>query len=256
LNYHSYLKLGELLSLQSPLTKSEHEPYFIITHQIIELWFKVILEKNLHTIQLMLDGQTSEIPNRITWSTDKIDRASMTISSLEDMTPEEFTGFRSALGSASGAQSHQFKELEIQGGLKNEDVLARYRTEAAKSDDIRVRFSLPTFRTALQKMVEGLRLVHLAVLPAAEGENLGQTLSKCYADSRFSALREIMDALYEYDRAFKELRERHLKVVRKVIGALPGTGGTSGAKFLEGRLKDQFFPEISKIVDEFRSRES
>ena len=45
--YPSYLRLGELLSLQHPRSKPEHpdELLFIVVHQASELWLKVLLHE-------------------------------------------------------------------------------------------------------------------------------------------------------------------------------------------------------------------
>ena len=45
--YQSYLRVPELLSLQSPLSDPEEhdEMLFIVIHQVYELWFKVVLHE-------------------------------------------------------------------------------------------------------------------------------------------------------------------------------------------------------------------
>ena len=47
LNYNSYLKIPELLSLQQQKTNPPHhdEMFFIIIHQAMELWFKLLLHE-------------------------------------------------------------------------------------------------------------------------------------------------------------------------------------------------------------------
>ena len=45
INYASYLRIPELLDLQSLRSEPPHpeELHFIVTHQAIELWFKLVL---------------------------------------------------------------------------------------------------------------------------------------------------------------------------------------------------------------------
>ena len=46
-DYPTYLRLDELLALQTPLSRPEHpdELLFIVVHQASELWFKCILHE-------------------------------------------------------------------------------------------------------------------------------------------------------------------------------------------------------------------
>ncbi|MGH2696726.1 MAG: tryptophan 2,3-dioxygenase family protein, partial [Actinomycetota bacterium] len=60
LSYGSYLKVPELLSLQSPLSKpaAHDELLFIIVHQAFELWFREMVFE-LETVRdLMFAGDT------------------------------------------------------------------------------------------------------------------------------------------------------------------------------------------------------
>ena len=61
LTYSSYLKLDQLLNLQEFRSKDrEHdELFFIIIHQVYELWFKQVLHELDHLIGLL--GQ-SDLP--------------------------------------------------------------------------------------------------------------------------------------------------------------------------------------------------
>ena len=50
LDYGSYLKVDEIISLQDPVSNQTGEPahvemLYIITHQVYELWFKAILHE-------------------------------------------------------------------------------------------------------------------------------------------------------------------------------------------------------------------
>ncbi|NDB27414.1 MAG: tryptophan 2,3-dioxygenase, partial [Actinobacteria bacterium] len=56
--YSSYLKVEELLQLQSPRSAGpEHdEMLFIIVHQTYELWFKCVLHELARAQQLLENG--------------------------------------------------------------------------------------------------------------------------------------------------------------------------------------------------------
>src|SRR5271165_1403965 len=71
--YASYLRIHELLSLQSPLSSSDHGPehdemLFIVIHQVYELWFKELLHELDH-LQALLHGNK---PVRVAHTTRRI----------------------------------------------------------------------------------------------------------------------------------------------------------------------------------------
>eukprot|EP01127_Copromyxa_protea_P014091 TRINITY_DN3878_c0_g1_i3.p1 TRINITY_DN3878_c0_g1~~TRINITY_DN3878_c0_g1_i3.p1 ORF type:complete len:308 (+),score=64.88 TRINITY_DN3878_c0_g1_i3:28-951(+) len=127
--YWDYLKLDKLLSLQSGVwdesnadNVSVDELHFIIVHQTFELWFKLILAE----LRLSKDKlSTSYVPeetvpyvvhhlNRVT----EIFRAAThNWQVMETLAPQDFLEFRSGLGTASGFQSFQMREMETLLGL-------------------------------------------------------------------------------------------------------------------------------------------
>src|SRR5207302_4566691 len=114
LTYANYLDLEKLLTLQKPRsTPPEHdEMLFIVIHQIYELWFKQLLhEFGKLQSQLEAGGTTHAMRTlRRTLAILKIVVAQLDV--LETMTPTQFTRFRDWLGTSSGFESAQFRELE------------------------------------------------------------------------------------------------------------------------------------------------
>src|SRR5690606_3607387 len=101
---------------------SHDETLFIVVHQVYELWFKQILhemrsirdlfisdkieERSLHSVNERL-GRVIKIQKLL------IDQLPV----MESMTPMDFLEFRDLLVPASGYQSGQYKENEINMGL-------------------------------------------------------------------------------------------------------------------------------------------
>jgi tryptophan 2,3-dioxygenase len=60
---------------------------------------------------------------------------------------------------------------------------------------------------------------------------------------------ELLTALVDVDELLSDWRYRHLLMVRRMIGLRVGTGGTSGAGYLEGALsKHYIFKELTEIA--------
>lgn len=62
LTYGRYLKVPELLSLQTGQSSPPHhdEPLFIIIHQVYELWFKLLLHEVDSAIELLAADKLAE----------------------------------------------------------------------------------------------------------------------------------------------------------------------------------------------------
>src|SRR5947208_4682202 len=115
LTYSSYLKLDQLLALQQPLSSPEEhdEQLFIISHQVYELWFKLLLHE--------LDRIKREFCANKLWEAVAAWKRVRTIMKvmveqvdiLETLTPMSFGSFRDRLENASGFQSSQFREFEF-----------------------------------------------------------------------------------------------------------------------------------------------
>ena len=125
-SYAGYLRLDQLLSAQQPRSAEPDEMLFIVIHQIYELWFKQLLHE-LGKLQSQLEsGETTHAMRtlRRTLAILKIVVAQLDV--LETMTPTQFTRFRDALGTSSGLQSAQFRELEAVLGRRDRMMLAQY----------------------------------------------------------------------------------------------------------------------------------
>ena len=126
-NYWDYLKLKPLLGLQGGLEEDESlletdELHFIITHQALELWFKLILaELRAARDQLNEPRLPEEQVPRVVYHLRRVVAilrlATQTFSVMETLTPQDFMSFRDKLTPASGFQSFQMREIELILGI-------------------------------------------------------------------------------------------------------------------------------------------
>jgi len=125
-SYSTYLQLGKVLNANLPLTKPTafHEHLFISTHQAFEIWFKQIVYDMDYIIDIMRQNPIPEsdllLVQRVLKRINEIFRVMpQQFAILETMTPLDFMEFRTALGTASGFQSIQWRLLEVKFGLTN-----------------------------------------------------------------------------------------------------------------------------------------
>src|SRR5213075_875205 len=126
MTYAAYLKLDQLLSAQQPLSPLHDEMLFIVIHQTKELWMKQMLDELDLAISLVGEDRFAEAYKAMA----RISRiqAVMTLSwdVLSTLTPVDYLKFRNVLGTSSGFQSEQFREIEFRLGLKNPAFLEHY----------------------------------------------------------------------------------------------------------------------------------
>ena len=232
LNYGSYLRIPELLELQKGLTDAHDELLFIIAHQAYELWFKELIHE-LVAVRTTIDRddlhQARYYLRRVS-----VIEALLTeqVGVLETMAPRDFLAFRSELAPASGFQSTQFREIEFLSGLKDPGYLKTLQ-------------SLPDDQARLQRRLEepSLRDAYSSLL-----QRRGATVLEIYRQPQLHVeLFDLSEALLDHDEGFSLWRSRHIHMVERQIGDKPGTGGSTGVRYLQTTLNKRFFPELWQV---------
>ncbi len=246
LTYGGYLRLDELLACQTPLTDAHDELLFVVIHQVYELWFAQILHEAALLQRRLEDGDSTGALHTARRIAKILKTIVGQLDVLETMTPRQFASFRPELGSSSGFQSHQFRELEAVLGRRGfaRDVL-----------DERLR-AATTRRSVFDSLLRYLAGTGLAVPPDALDRDPAQpwrpradvraVLATAYADERNPAA-EVCEALVDIDEGVQEWRYRHVKMVERIIGSRTGTGGSSGADYLRSTLFRPAFPELWEV---------
>jgi tryptophan 2,3-dioxygenase len=252
LSYARHLQTERLLSSQIPVSDKPDEMLFIIMHQTMELWLKLLL----HEARLVVEALQGD---RIDPAVKTLDRIA-TIQRhmihswevLATLTPHDFFTFRGYLRKASGFQSHQYRELEYLLGNKREDLMVVHSDDVAVSERLKAVLAAPSLYDELLKLLArrgfAIPASHLerdwtkpyVPSPAVEDAWLA-IYSDVEANWDLYQLGEKITALEYY---FQEWRFKHMKTVARVIGQKPGTGGSSGVNYLVKALDLSFFPEL------------
>ena len=123
MSYGDYLHLDAVLSAQHPLSPDHNEMLFIVQHQTSELWMKLALHE-LRAARARLGAD--ELPPafkmlaRVSRIMEQLVHAWDVLATL---TPSEYTAMRPHLGSSSGFQSYQYRQIEFMLGNKNPVML-------------------------------------------------------------------------------------------------------------------------------------
>jgi tryptophan 2,3-dioxygenase len=252
--YSKYLKLSELLSLQVPVSDGpEHdETLFIIIHQVYELWFKEMLHELDYLVTLLDRGEVSRALHTLKRILTILKVVVAQVDVLETMTPIEFLSFRHRLDTASGLQSHQFRELEFVIGAKNAKVLDRYDVGSPERKKLEDRYKAPTvwdaFLRYLQREGYAVPAAQLSRDPTEVVKpDAGVQAILIEAYRKKAATSELCERLVDLDEGLQEWRYRHVKMVERTIGAKMGTGGSAGAAYLMATLNRPIFPDLWAI---------
>lgn len=241
LSYGTYLRVDELLALQRPLSQPPHhdETLFIVIHQVYELWFKLLLheiEAAMHALECNDLLRAGKIFRRV----DTIQRLlEQQIDVLETMTPQEFNQFRDRLNPASGFQSVQFREIEFLCGVRRMQTMRYIEMNDAQRARLERRLAEPSLYDVVKSLLSRRGFA------AGSPEELVESFRQIYSDeARYYDLYLLLEELIEFDERFLLWRGRHVRMVERMIGAKPGTGGSLGAAYLATTLEHRFFPEL------------
>lgn len=257
LTYSQYLKVDELLKLQDPKSKTEHdEMLFIVIHQVYELWFKQILHEMTLLTKNLNAGETylglSNLKRILTILKTIVGQVDI----LETMTPLQFASFRGLLETSSGFQSLQFRKIEFMLGHKREKMLEHFKNEGAHFSELKEVYEKPTVYDAFLKhlkikkhAVPDTLLNRNVTQPIEENLDLQKILMEIYKTDPL--LSQLCERLVDLDEGLQEWRYRHVKMVERTIGVKMGTGGSPGAEYLRRTLFQPVFPDLWSIRSQF-----
>lgn len=252
MSYGDYLKLPDLLACQRPLTTEHDEMLFVVIHQTSELWIKLCLHEVAGAIRQIRAGELGLAFKMMA----RVARVQANLIQsweiLSTMTPFDYSSFRAALGKSSGFQSYQYRMLEFRLGNKNAQAARVFESHPAIAAEVGAALNEPSIYD------ESLALLARRGFAIPE-DRLARDFSQPYVpDPRVTdawrrvyrnvdehwELYELAEKLVDVEYRFHLWRFSHMKTVERIIGAKPGTGGTSGVSYLRKALELRFYPEL------------
>ena len=252
MSYGDYLALDQILSAQHPRSPNHNEMLFIIQHQTSELWIKLMLHE-LHGVRAHLhDGDLPPAFKMLARVARIMDQLVHAWDVLATMTPPEYTAIRPYLGSSSGFQSYQYRELEFILGNKNATLLKVHESAPAAHDRLDAALHAPSiYDEAILLMarcglsIDPTRLAPDWTLATVADASVTDAWLTVYRDpTAHWALYELAEKLVDLETAFRFWRFRHVTTVERIIGFKTGTGGTAGVSYLRKMLDVVLFPEL------------
>lgn len=245
MTYAEYLKLDTLLSAQQPLSDLHDEMLFVIIHQTKELWLKQMLHEVGFACRLVREDRFAEAYKSLS----RVSRiwTVMTLSwdVLATLTPVDYSAFRGLLGTSSGFQSAQFRELEYRLGIKDPKFLEFYEGGTAGHARLKRALEEPSLWD------EANIALRRAGLPFdREGSPKNCWLEVYRRPEEYFGLYQLAEKLVDLDDSLAAWRHKHMLTVERIIGGKTGTGGSAGVSYLASTLSKRAFPELWSLRTE------
>ncbi|MFJ6696444.1 tryptophan 2,3-dioxygenase family protein [Streptomyces sp. NPDC091272] len=253
--YEDYVQADVLTHLQHPLSDDPGEMVFLVTTQVMELWFTVIVHEWETAAAALREEKIPVALEALKRSTRELEALNASWKPLANLTPVQFNSYRSALGDGSGFQSAMYRRMEFMLGDKSASMLVPHRGAPRVHDELEKALHQPSLYD------EVLRLLARRGLPVPP-EVLDRDLSQKYVPSPEveavwarlyeaeevgagrSELVVLGEALTEVGELVWRWRNDHLVATRRAMGSKVGTGGSAGVAWLEKRAQKNVFPEL------------
>ncbi|MFM9699933.1 tryptophan 2,3-dioxygenase [Streptomyces europaeiscabiei] len=249
--YDDYVHASVLSSLQQPLTNDPNEMPFLITTQVMELWFTLVVHEWRAAQDALVKDDHERAMDALRRSISAHHALNDSLGPIARMTPAQFNGFREAFGAASGFQSAKYRQLEFLLGDKSRSLMNPQRADPGAYAELEELLNRPSLYDAV------LGYLHRRGLPVPEhvlqrdvtspyeaDPGVEEVWRQIYAGPQNDPLLDLGEALTDIAELVLRWRGDHLLATRRAMGSKAGSGGSSGVEWLEKRAARPVFPEL------------
>jgi tryptophan 2,3-dioxygenase len=250
--YEDYVHADVLTHLQGLLSDDPGEMVFLVTTQVMELWFTVLVHEWETARRALAEDRLPVAMDALKRSLRELEALNASWQPLAGLTPVQFNSYRKALGEGSGFQSAMYRRLEFLLGEKSASMLVPHRGAPRSYAELERALHEPSLYD------EVLRLLARRGLPVPR-EVLDRDVSRphepspgveavwtgIYADpDQQGDLVRLGEVLTDVAELVWRWRGDHLMATRRAMGSKQGTGGSAGVAWLEKRAAKTVFPEL------------
>lgn len=250
--YEDYVQADTLTHLQHLLSDDPGEMVFLVTTQVMELWFTVIVHEWETASRALREDRTQVAVDAFKRSVRELEALNASWKPLGQLTPAQFNSYRGSLGEGSGFQSAMYRRMEFLLGDKSAAMLVPHRGAPRVHAELEKALHEPSVYDEVLRLLarRGLpvpsavldRDLSLKYVPSPEVEAIWAGV---YADpDQHSELIRLGEALTDVGELVWRWRNDHLVATRRAMGSKTGTGGSAGVAWLEKRATKNVFPEL------------
>ncbi|MFF8942515.1 tryptophan 2,3-dioxygenase family protein [Streptomyces sp. NPDC014864] len=249
--YEDYVKADVLTHLQHTLSDDPGEMVFLVTTQVMELWFTVIVHEWETAARALREDRVPVALDALKRSVRELDALNASWKPLGQLTPAQFNSYRGALGEGSGFQSAMYRRMEFLLGEKSASMLVPHRGAPRVHAELEKALHEPSLYDEVLRLLARRghavpddvlrRDVAQRYTPSEQVEAIWTAI---YAGDATDELARLGEALTDVAELVWRWRNDHLVATRRAMGAKPGTGGSAGVAWLEKRAQKNVFPEL------------
>lgn len=249
--YEDYVQADVLTHLQHTLSDDPGEMVFLVTTQVMELWFTVIVHEWETAAKALRAEDVPVAVAALKRSVRELEALNASWRPLGQLTPAQFNAYRSALGEGSGFQSAMYRRMEFLLGEKSASMLVPHRGAPRVYAELEKALHEPSlYDEVLRLLARRGHAIPAAVLerdvslryePVPEVQAVWTAL---YSGDDTDELARLGEALTDVAELVWRWRNDHLVATRRAMGSKTGTGGSAGVAWLEKRAQKNVFPEL------------
>ncbi|SEQ84561.1 tryptophan 2,3-dioxygenase [Streptomyces radiopugnans] len=252
--YDIYVSASVLSTLQRPLTDAPDEMGFIVTTQVMELWFTLIVHEWRTARTAFAKDDLDAAMDALVRSRRALTALNASWAPIATLTPAQFNGFRAAFGQASGFQSAMYRHMEFLLGDKSAEMLRLHQGDAAVHEALGETYREPSLYDEVLYFLhrQGLPIPgHVRDRDVTTPHNCDpgvvEAWRQVYTGPRHDPLLALGELLTDIAELLARWRFDHVMVVRRAMGAKSGSAGSTGLAWLERRVARPIFPELWEV---------
>lgn len=249
--YEDYVRADVLTHLQHPLSDDPGEMVFLVTTQVMELWFTVIVHEWETAAEALRRDDVPTAVAALKRSVRELEALNASWRPLGQLTPAQFNSYRSALGEGSGFQSAMYRRLEFLLGEKSASMLVPHRGAPRVHAELEKALHQPSLYDEVVRLLARRghaipdEVLHRDVTQRHEpADAVEAAWTAVYSGDEHAELARLGEALTDVAELVWRWRNDHLVATRRAMGAKAGTGGSAGVAWLEKRARKNVFPEL------------
>ncbi|MFG3004513.1 tryptophan 2,3-dioxygenase family protein [Streptomyces calvus] len=249
--YEDYVKADVLTHLQHTLSDDPGEMVFLVTTQVMELWFTVVVHEWETAAKALREDDVPTAVDALKRSVRELEALNASWKPLSGLTPAQFNSYRGALGEGSGFQSAMYRRMEFLLGDKSASMLVPHRGAPRVHAELEKALHEPSLYDEVLRFLarrghpvpdEVLRRdVSQRYEPSPQVEAVWTAV---YSGDERDEVARLGEALTDVAELVWRWRNDHLVATRRAMGAKTGTGGSAGVAWLEKRAQKSVFPEL------------
>ncbi|MEV0160835.1 tryptophan 2,3-dioxygenase [Nonomuraea fuscirosea] len=251
--YIDIFQVRQLHTLQHPMTETAYEMAFLISSQVMELYFGLLCHELGRARREVRADDVPAVLRTLSRTVGHLRALEATWESYEDMTPADWNPIKAQLGKgeASSVHSYMYRHLVFLLGQKSPEMLEPHRSTPLIHQGLQEALSAPSLYDDVLALLQrrGLPVPDSAVHrdfaePYVAQPQVEAAWVQVYHDESFTDLRDLGEALTQVADRFHRWTQAHLTVTMRTFGDKPGYYHTPAVDWLRSGEEQTVFPEL------------